>query len=112
MSVFDPGLQPERTELAWRRTALALGVGSLIALRILPEVFGDPLWALGGIAGVVAATALWFGARRRYRTITAALDRDGDRAALPDGRMLAAVTVFVVLGGVTGLAIVVGVALI
>jgi hypothetical protein len=46
----DPGLQPERTRLAWRRTALALTVVAVLTVRL----------ALGGgLAGaLVAALAL------------------------------------------------------
>jgi len=71
---FDPGLQPERTELAWRRTALAIAIGSLVSLRIFPLVLPPPLAALGfvpGAIGLVAACALWFAARRRLLRTTA-----------------------------------------
>lgn len=87
MTLFDPGLQPERTELAWRRTSLTLGVGSLVAMRLLPEVLGHGLWVLCGVVGVLAAAGVWGRARRRYRRITDALARDGDHARLQDGKL-------------------------
>lgn len=71
---FDPGLQPERTELAWRRTALAIAIGSLVSLRIFPLVLPPSLAAWGfvpGAIGLIAACALWFAARRRLLRMTA-----------------------------------------
>ena len=65
----DPGLQPERTELAWRRTALALALLSLVSMRLLPEAFGSEWWALVGAAGLVVAgqRGIGGGARRDHR---------------------------------------------
>lgn len=106
MMLFDPGLQPERTELAWRRTALALGAGSLVAARLLPEVFQHAAWAFAGLAGLIAATVLWVAARRRYRKVTDVLGRDGDRAVLPDASLIIALTSLVFTIGIVALAIV------
>jgi hypothetical protein len=81
---WDPGLQPERTALAWRRTGLALTVGSLIGLRVLPELLGPAAYALAGI-GVVASLAVLGAAHRRYRTVHRLLvaARDGEPGVAP-----------------------------
>lgn len=105
-TLFDPGLQPERTELSWRRTCLALGIGSLVAMRILPEVFGNAWWALGGMIGVLVSGALWTVARRRYRHSTRALERHGDRALLPDGLLPIALTAFIITIGVVSVTLI------
>jgi hypothetical protein len=71
---FDPGLQPERTELAWRRTALAIAIGSLVSLRIFPLMLPSAFAAWGfvpGAVGLIAACALWSAARRRQLRMTA-----------------------------------------
>jgi len=65
---WDPGLQPERTALAWRRTGLALTVGSLIGLRVLPPLLGPAAYVLAGL-GVVASLAVLAAAHRRYRRV-------------------------------------------
>ncbi|WP_323098755.1 DUF202 domain-containing protein [Intrasporangium sp. YIM S08009] len=61
----DRGLQPERTSLAWRRTALSVAVGSLVGLRVLPPHLG----VLGYVAcalGLVWSIDLSLTSVRRY----------------------------------------------
>lgn len=60
------GLQPERTELAWRRTALSVAVVSLVGARLLPALFDSAVWLLPGLAGLVLAGYLWLASRRRH----------------------------------------------
>ncbi|WCI09240.1 DUF202 domain-containing protein [Arthrobacter sp. OVS8] len=100
---FDAGLQPERTALAWRRTALAVAVGSLAALRILPEVLG--LWALvpAALGAAVSLVALIV-TQRRYRRIHTILTTSaGDRVALSGGALPAVLAVATVGGGIMAL---------
>lgn len=91
-SLFDSGLQPERTELAWRRTALAIGIGSLLSLRVLPAAVGDPawgaVWLAPGIVGLAFAVLLWVGARARHRRLTRALLADRPEDVPGSGLML------------------------
>jgi hypothetical protein len=99
-SLFDPGLQPERTALAWRRTGVAIAVGALIALRILPPTLG--VWSLAaGFAGVGLAVVIWvLAGRRANRTRDALL---GSAEPLPDAALLLLVAVVVTGGAALGL---------
>ena len=99
-ALFDPGLQPERTGLAWRRTLLTLAVASLIALRVLPPVLGT--WSLGaGLAGLLATAALWRLAGRRARLVQTALVRF--EGPMPGGGLLLGLTLVVATGGALAL---------
>ena len=61
----DPGLQPERTTLAWGRTMMALVTVSAIFLRWLPH-HGLPILLLFAVSAA-AAGAIYATQRRRYR---------------------------------------------
>lgn len=98
----DPGLQPERTELAWRRTLLAIAVGSLVSVRVLAEVLGD-LAIATGIGGLAAAAALWVLARRRHRAIGDVFAGRAPASAMPGAAVLLAVSVLTALGALAGL---------
>lgn len=96
--LFDPGLQPERTELAWRRTALAIGVGSLIALRVLPAIAPSPglqqAWLAPGIVGVAFAMLLWLRSRARHARVTRALLEERPER-MPGAGLMLQLTLFV-----------------
>jgi uncharacterized membrane protein YidH (DUF202 family) len=105
-SPYDPGLQPERTLLAWRRTCLALVVGSAVIVRFAGESIGYAAAAIG-IAGVSTAAAGYFRAAVRYRLAHEGLTRDGQ---LPiDGLALAMMALTLLLIGIGAAAYVIGV---
>ncbi|MCB5909947.1 DUF202 domain-containing protein [Streptomyces pinistramenti] len=68
----DPGLQPERTRLAWRRTTLSCTVVTVLAARQLAQ---SPAPGPGQVAAVALAGVAWlvFGlvAHRRMRAMAA-----------------------------------------
>lgn len=52
----DPGLQPERTALAWNRTALAVAINAALVLRA-GALGGSPLFVAVGVLLLLAAGA-------------------------------------------------------
>lgn len=100
-SLFDPGMQPERTALAWRRTVLALGVGVLVGARLTAHLGILPL-VLAGVGAVFVVT-LFVATTRRARRVQVALRRDGGLAAGPGGGLAAVVSAAVAAAGVGAL---------
>lgn len=82
--MVDPGLQNERTELAWQRTALSLLTGSLILFRLTVETVSTPAVCL---LLITVPVTCWVLARSRVRyhghrvAETPPSDRDGSAAA-------------------------------
>ncbi|WP_040159490.1 DUF202 domain-containing protein [Nigerium massiliense] len=103
---FDPGLQPERTNLAWRRTGLSLVVCAAGGLRLMVEVH-PLLAAAGAVVILVAAATVGVASARKYRSVHALLtSTDSDRAAIQDGLLPAFVAAMGFLGGLLALALV------
>ena len=93
--LFDPGLQPERTLLAWRRTCLAFGVATLVGMRFTMPQLGL-VAVLLGILGAGLAVLAYALAATGYRRAHAALHGTGllDRSGIP--LLLATVAVLLV----------------
>ncbi|MFF9342935.1 DUF202 domain-containing protein [Streptomyces sp. NPDC014773] len=71
----DPGLQPERTRLAWRRTTLSCTVVAVLGIKL---ALMDGATA-AGLTGLALSALVWIGflavAHRRIRTLDAARPR-------------------------------------
>ncbi|MEU8826378.1 DUF202 domain-containing protein [Streptomyces sp. NPDC048636] len=67
----DPGLQPERTRLAWRRTTLACAVAASLGGRQTLSAGPGPLPLLGLALTVLAWLTFLGVAHRRIRTMDA-----------------------------------------
>ncbi|MEU6350265.1 DUF202 domain-containing protein [Streptomyces sp. NPDC047072] len=68
----DPGLQPERTRLAWRRTTLSGTVSAVLAVKTALHGGASP----AGLVACALCCGLWLGflylAHRRIRTLATA----------------------------------------
>lgn len=94
----DPGMQAERTALAWGRTAMTVVVNALLALRA--GIVGQrwPVTALGIALLVSAAAVMTFGAVRRRQLLS-----DGGPVS-PSPAMMRGTVVFALIACVTAIA--------
>ena len=67
----DPGLQAERTALAWSRTGLAVLVNALLALRSGWASRQTPITVLAFVLLVAAGAAVFYGGWRRRQLLSA-----------------------------------------
>jgi uncharacterized membrane protein YidH (DUF202 family) len=92
----DPGLQAERTSLAWSRTAVAMAVNALLVLRTALQSGQGALMALGALLLILAAGLFAASAWRRL-----ALQRMQVHA--PPALLMLATTFAVLLGSGAGI---------
>jgi putative membrane protein len=103
---YDVGLQAERTALAWRRTALAVGLGAIVGARLTaPGAGGGAFVALA--AGALLAVVVWVLSVRRYRAVHRALHERDDLVHVSLGTASAVLAAVATLTGVLAAAFVI-----
>jgi uncharacterized membrane protein YidH (DUF202 family) len=93
LAPWDPGLQNERTGLAWQRTMLAGLTCSLLVARLLASI-SILLSVILGLVALLCTAGLGWLAIRRFRLNNLAIHRE---EALGDGRANVLLSVLVVL---------------
>jgi uncharacterized membrane protein YidH (DUF202 family) len=98
--LFDPGLQPERTLLAWGRTCLALAVVLAVIVKVMAIEPAGMLVVIT-VLGLALPVVAWALAVLRYRRVHRELTRQGAEPMLPAGgsAMLVATCAALVTGG-------------
>ena len=99
LAPWDPGLQNERTGLAWQRTMLAGLTCSLLVARLLGSISIFLSVVLGLVALLCTAGLGWL-AIRRFRLNNLAIHRE---EALGDGRANVLLSMLVVMTAVGAL---------
>jgi uncharacterized membrane protein YidH (DUF202 family) len=99
LAPWDPGLQNERTGLAWQRTMLAGLTCSLLVARLLASI--SIILSVGiGLLALLCTAGLGYMAIRRFRLNSLAIHQE---EALGDGKANALLSVLVVLTGLGAL---------
>jgi putative membrane protein len=103
--VFDPGLQHERSALAWERTAIATMVAGVLLARYSAEWL-HPATAAVGLAQVVAGGLLLVWAGRRYEDLHGPL-RAGQSPVHPTAAQVVGFSTILFTGAGSVLAVVI-----
>jgi uncharacterized membrane protein YidH (DUF202 family) len=93
LAPWDPGLQNERTGLAWQRTMLAGLTCSLLVARLLAAI-SLALAVIIGLLALLCTAGLGYVAIRRFRLNNLAIHRE---EALGDGKANALVSLLVMI---------------
>ena len=99
LAPWDPGLQNERTGLAWQRTMLAGLTCSLLVARLLATI-SLTLSVIIGLLALLCTAGLGWIAIRRFRMNDAAIREKG---SVGDGRANGLVSLLVALTAFGGL---------
>ena len=105
--VFDPGLQHERTSLAWERTAIASMVAGVLLARYAAESL-HLVFAFVGFAQVIVGAAILLWSGQHYENLHGRL-RSGDSPVHPTAATIVGVGSIVFTGLATLLAVIIAV---
>ena len=89
----DPGLQPERTALAWTRTSVAMGMNALLVVRMGAQSEDRSVMALGLVLAVVALTLFGAGHYRHRRLRRSAMAPPTPLVAFAAGSVVLAASI-------------------
>jgi uncharacterized membrane protein YidH (DUF202 family) len=94
----DPGVQPERTALAWSRTGLALLANAMLVLRAGWTSESTPIVILGVLLLAACGAAFACGAWRRHRLVS------GQTPLAPPALVIQAAAIVMLVAGLGGVA--------
>ena len=94
----DPGLQAERTALAWNRTGLVMLANALLALRAGWASRETPITVLAFVLLVAAGAAILYGAWRRRHLL------NGRGMIAPSAISIATAAIITLVACATGIA--------
>jgi uncharacterized membrane protein YidH (DUF202 family) len=107
-SVFDPGLQHERTALAWERTAISSMVAGVLMARYA-SLSLHFVFAFIGLAQVLAGAGLLIWSAKHYDDLHGPL-RSGDSPIHPTATQVVGIGAILFTGAALVLALIIAVA--